>query len=163
HLHELLDAYFDGELDAGQTAACADHLRSCSGCAAELDGLRKLRAALRDDAFYHRPPPGLRAGILSQLPAPRKARGERRLLGVWLGTATLIAGLLIALNLVVLYRNRNSADDGLAREVASAHARSLQAAHLFDEESSDRHTVKPWFQGRLDFSLPVPDLTHRDF
>ena len=164
NLRELLHAYFDGELDAGQTAACADHMRSCSECAAELDGLRSLQAALRNDSFYHRPPPGLRAGILSQLPAPRQHRGERRRFSIWLGAATLIAGgLLIALNLVMLYRSRSSADDGLAREVASAHARSLQAAHLVDEESSNRHTVKPWFQGRLDFSPPVPDLTNREF
>jgi anti-sigma factor RsiW len=153
-LHELLHPYFDGELDPDRAAACESHMQGCPDCARELEQLQALRAALADGSFYHRARPELAA----RLPAPT-FRGWR--LAV-LAVAAVAAGLLAAVFTAQLVRT-HAADDPLAREVAAAHARSLLAEHLLDEPSSDRHTVKPWFQGKLDFSPPVPDLREQGF
>jgi len=162
-LRELLHPYFDGELDADRAAACEAHLRDCPDCSQALEEQRAVRAALADESFRYRPSPELRDRLTSQLAAPVAADYRK---SAWrvaiIGTVAVVAGVAAAYLVAILPRN-NSGDDPLVREVVSAHARSLLAEHLLDEKSSDRHTVKPWFQGRLDFSPPVPDLHEQDF
>jgi anti-sigma factor RsiW len=111
------------------------------------------------DATYYRAPDALRARIKASVAA--QAREQRRpVLWRWGGMGAAFATIvLLAWNVVLLQLARGTVEDGLAREVASAHVRSLLAeGHLNDVASTDRHTVKPWFQGKLDFAPAVADL-----
>ncbi|MFL5342471.1 MAG: anti-sigma factor family protein, partial [Gemmataceae bacterium] len=162
-LRELLHAYFDGELEPKQIAACEEHLAACPECARDLEHQQAIRTALTDESFRYRAPPGLADRLVLQEPGP--SEGDRRKQRVRLAVlfaVAMAAGILAAVWAARVQREQ-PVDDPLAREVASAHSRSLLAEHLVDEKSSDRHTVKPWFQGKLDFSPPVPDLREQEF
>jgi anti-sigma factor RsiW len=159
--HDLLPAYFDGELDPPRRVAFEEHLRTCADCARELESQGALRAALGDDSFRHRPPPELAARVRASLRAEAAPAPGRRL--VWAAAAAILAAAGLAGWGLVLVARTPSPDDLLARQAVASHARSLLAAHLLDVPSSDRHTVKPWFQGRLDFAPPVVDLADRGF
>jgi anti-sigma factor RsiW len=159
--HDRLPTYFDGELDPAGRTAFEEHLRTCADCARELEAQRALRAALNDDSFRHRPPPGLAGRVRASLRAEAARAPGRRL--VWAAAAALLAAAGLAGWGLVLVARTPSPDDLLARQAVASHARSLLADHLLDVPSSDRHTVKPWFQGQLDFAPPVVDLAERGF
>jgi anti-sigma factor RsiW len=162
-MHDQLPAYFDGQLDAARGRAFEAHLAACPDCAQELAALRELRDALQDESFRHRPPAGLEGRVREVLrqARPSPAAG-RRWTARLTAAAALAAAVLFGASLSLAWRTP-SADDRLAVEVAAGHARSLLADHLFDVASTDRHTVKPWFQGRADFSPPVLDLKEHSF
>jgi anti-sigma factor RsiW len=161
-MHDLLPAYFDGELDAADRLAFEEHLTACPDCARELAAQQELRAALRDDSLRYRPPAGLAGRIRASLAAERTvAPFPRRL--AWLAAAAILVGAGLAGAGLALLARVPSADDRLAQEVTAGHARSLLADHLFDVPSTDQHVVKPWFQGRLDFAPPVKDLKEQGF
>jgi len=176
----LLHAFLDGELDLVRHLEIEHHLAECTGCAEEHEGLRSLSAALKADALYFRAPPELSKHLRASLPrtsaitsapvrAPEPLPSRRsipwRRLGVFTGVAASIALLVGGLVLLSLGRFRSGvpAEDRLAQEVVTSHIRSLLADHLTDVTSSDRHTVKPWFKGRVDFAPTVCDLSDRDF
>jgi anti-sigma factor RsiW len=115
------------------------------------------------DATYYRAPDALRARIRSSIGAEAR-RQFRPKLWTWGGMAAGMAAASVISWNVALMQARSSGDDLLEREVASAHVRSLMAeGHLNDVVSTDQHTVKPWFNGKLDFSPPVYDFTGRGY
>lgn len=157
----LLQAELDGELDAGRAAALAVHVAGCPGCAALRDGIATASRRVRAEAPYHAAPPALRARLMARIDPVRPAAPPRRVAwwrpaagGVLAGTA--LAAALAAF--IVLPRGGPDPVADLVPEAVSGHLRALQAAHLLDVPSSDRHTVKPWFLGRLDFAPPVRDV-----
>jgi anti-sigma factor RsiW len=160
----LLESYLDDELDAAQTAHVAEHLASCSSCAGVHAQLLELRAAIRAHAPYYRAPAGLRERVqVSLRQADRQA--TRRDARFWRRMA-IAAAILLAVSAawnIALLRSRTSSVDLIAQDVLSSHVRSLMGAHLLDVPSSDQHTVKPWFNGKLDFSPDVRDFAAQGF
>lgn len=156
-----LEAYRDGELDLTNTLGVEAHLRDCDACSRAYEQLGSLRTALRSESFRFQPTGDFEARLKTAL---RREAGTRsqKFNWRWLVPALSTAGLLIVFSLIFL--SRSPSDDTVAREVVSSHVRSLMAAnHLVDVPSEDRHTVKPWFDGKLDFSPPVKDLSEKDF
>lgn len=164
----LVQAEFDGELDAAQAANLRIHRERCSICqAAELD-LTRARQVLRE--MPYRPmPDAIRDRLLAALdvarpkPALRPAKDAfsshlrgwcHSVVGFGLGTACVSAVAFLMLS---------PAEQGLAEQVIAGHVRALQPGHLEDVLSTDEHTVKPWFDGKIDFAPPVKDLASAGF
>lgn len=160
----FLHGYFDNELDALGAAEFEDHLDQCSGCADALEALNSLRSSMNLANLYQKAPDSLRKQVLVGLRSARPVStvAARRL---WRGLALAAALVLFAYTgwqLASVHRGDNE-DTVLAAEVVDAHLRSLQPGHLTDVVSSDQHTVKPWFDGKLDFSPPVRDFSDQGF
>lgn len=157
----LLHALLDDELDAVNAAACEAHLRSCAGCTAELERLRAVRATLEDPALRYTAPASLRASVEAAIPANDTAdQPPSRFAWASLGAGMAAAAALL---LTVALPHPHAGDDDLARQLVGGHVRSLLANHLVDVVTSDQHVVKPWFNGRIDFSPATPDLKAQGF
>jgi anti-sigma factor RsiW len=157
----LVHALVDGELDAGHAREVEAHVASCPACAAQLRDYRVMRQALSAPALRHRAPAALRARIEGALPARRAVAPSRRSLLQGLAMGSVLSGALAAS--LVVFVTRQEEDQRILGDVVSAHLRSLQGDHLIDVQSTDQHTVKPWFNGRLDVAPPVIDLTAQGF
>lgn len=156
----LLHALADGELDAIHARGVESHLATCSRCATELAGIRNLRAALSSTDLRFAAPAGLQHRIAGMMPAAG-TRTDRRALLKGLAAGSALSAL--AASGIVAMVMRMGDEQRIFGEVVSAHLRSLQADHLTDVESSNQHTVKPWFNGRIDIAPPVVDLTGQGF
>jgi anti-sigma factor RsiW len=158
----LMHGYLDGELDLGGSLQCEQHLRECSACAKAVAEQQTLQAALKADTLYYRAPENLRERLRSTL---RKQGGPRAARFPWrLVAAAACVVFFMGLGFVLAqFTLAPAARERLTQEVASAHIRSLQAEHIVDVLSSDRHTVKPWFNGKLDFAPLTRDLSQHGF
>jgi anti-sigma factor RsiW len=164
----MLGALFDGELDAANSMELEAHVRRCPGCTEELRRLEALRGRLNDEgrtpapAALRRsieamigPADGKAAAVARPAIAARPGRGAR---GFAAGAVTaLAASLALAVAIPQLTAGR------IEDELVANHVRSLLANHLVDVATSDRHTVKPWFNGRIDFAPPVVELADEGF
>ena len=174
----MVQADVDGELTPAEAARVSAHLDSCTDCSAVQAQLLALSDSIRRQALYHRAPDALlvaiRFGIDNAAPQPAQgaavpgmgqpaaARWWKRLpRPAWGGSAPFGAGFALAacLALVVMLPR----GDGLPNDVVAGHIRALQPGHLMDVASTDQHTVKPWFDGRLDFAPPVRDFKAEGF
>jgi anti-sigma factor RsiW len=172
----LIHGYLDGELDLVSALRLEAHLQECTTCAQAYENHKALSCTLKSGPFYFRPSDDLelriRAALVeSGLAASRptalawEATWRKLLRPSWAFlsvAASLAVVALVALRLVPGLQNP-SPDHLLAEEVLASHVRSLMASHLTDVPSSDQHTVKPWFDGKLDFSPPVEDLGAQGF
>ncbi len=159
----LVHFYIDQELDLLRVVDVDKHLRSCVACRALYDQQHTPRSTLKRDADYHRAPPELRErlrfALRKQADAARpRARWPNR----WNAGLAIAAAVVLSVS-VALYSVQPSPQDRLESDIVSSHIRSLMANHLSDVVSSDQHTVKPWFDGKLDYSPPVNDLARQGF
>jgi anti-sigma factor RsiW len=155
----LLHALIDGELDAGHARQIEAHVAKCERCAAQLSSYRDMRQALRGANLRYAAPASLRRNIDRSFPSQALTNRRTFLKGLGVGG---LASAAAAAGVALISLNQES-DETLVTEAVSAHLRSLQAEHLVDVLSTDRHTVKPWFNGRLDVAPPVMDLTAQGF
>ena len=164
----LIDADADGELDLVRHLELAAHLRVCPDCTRQAENVRARRAALRESLPRFTAPPQLAgkvrvalqkegAAVAAPIPASRRP-SPFRLMWTTTGLAASVA-LLIG----YAWGDARARADFLVNEAVNEHVRSLQGSHLTDVASTDRHTVKPWFAGKLDFSPPVVDLAAAGF
>jgi len=161
-MRALVDAYVDGELDLVRSLDMEKHLENCSACARLVEDRQAIGAALRGGSLYYRMPRELKPRVDAALrraarPSPPWQRMSWTMLAV--AAAMLLAGVFFGRMLP----NRTQPHDLVAQAVFDSHLRSLIPGHLADVQSSDRHTVKPWFNGKLDFSPTVNDLADRGF
>src|SRR5947209_3041244 len=155
----LLGGLVDNELDAANVAMVEAHVARCDGCREELERLHAVRNLLRNDGVRHAAPESLvrRIGAMPEL-SPRAANENR--LPRWLGPAL---GGALAASLAVVTLLPPGANSVVDQEIVSSHVRSLQPGHLTDVQTTNQHIVKPWFNGRIDFSPPVPELADQGF
>ena len=162
--------YLDGELDLVRMIEMEAHLKACPACALELESLGALRAALQCSSLAYPAPAALRERIQSSLRASsgaevRESRIKWPSLSMWrlAGAFALLALISISGGRWMASLRAPSSEQRIAAEVFSSHVRSLEGNHLMDVVSTDQHTVKPWFDGKLDFSPPVEDLASDGF
>ncbi|MGC2494547.1 anti-sigma factor family protein [Candidatus Binatus sp.] len=165
----LMHGHLDGELDLADDLEVQRHIEECPRCASEYAALRAMRTRLKDEAFRFEAPPALKEKIRRAIPAATVSRsnGYRSRRGAWVQRTVRFAvpmaiGAMLAL--IIAPRTLTPAlNRQLANEVVASHVRSLMATHLMDVASTDQHTVKPWFNGKLDFSPPVTDFAKDGF
>jgi anti-sigma factor RsiW len=162
----FLDAYLDGELDLVRSLEIGDHLRECAACARQSEEFNALRTAIRDGATYYSAGDDLRSRIRAAAGASEPRSRERDLRVPRYGWGLIGAAAALALVAIIAKGGMfwpPSRADQTAREVVADHVRSLMVNHLTDVLSSNQHTVKPWFEGKLDFSPEVDDLAGKNF
>jgi anti-sigma factor RsiW len=164
-VQELIHGYVDGELDLVRNLETERHLHECAACAGIAERLRALRSGLSGSLPYFHPPAGLEGRIRAELRAGDRPPARAPYFGTRRHWIAIAAALLLAVGgvLQVVFLNHRYGAEILAREALASHVRSLMASHLTDVPSSDRHTVKPWFNGKVDFSPAVNDLANRGF
>lgn len=161
-----LQAYFDGELDAPSAAAFEGHLKSCLECQSALAAEETLRRYVAQANLYAPAPANLRQSLAARLPSNSSARARPAAMLAFGRSLMSAAAILLAVALgwlLLLHFNPREPQDAFVSAAIDAHLRSLQPGHLADVESTDQHTVKPWFDGKLDFVPPVRDLTADGF
>jgi anti-sigma factor RsiW len=135
----------------------SEHLESCPDCRQLQEEIMHLRNIVREQAPYYRAPAALRKRIQTQSREPKPIPWN------WLAIAASVLLVASVAGNIALLRFRVSPNQVLATSLISSHIRALAGTHLIDVPSSDRHTVKPWFNGKLDFSPDVRDLAADGF
>ncbi len=167
-IQTMLHAYSDGELDAAGSLEVEKHLQTCPICRQAQKNQSVLKKAIATGAPYYKAPASLRQSIIAaaslQTAAEKPAKPPTRHWQWNTLTASLAMAACVLLGFFAALQLRQHSSAGqLIGELTSSHIRSLLADHLIDVVSTDQHTVKPWFDGKLDFAPPVNDLADRGY
>ena len=155
----LLGGLVDNELDAANVAMVEAHVARCEGCHEELERLLALRNLLRTDGVRQTAPESLRRRIAAMPEVAPQAANEN-----W-ASRWLAPGLVgaVAASLAIVTLLPPGQGSIIDQQIVSSHVRSLQPGHLTDVQTTSQHIVKPWFNGRIDFAPPVPELADQGF
>jgi anti-sigma factor RsiW len=163
----LIHAYIDDELDFVRTLEMEAHLRECAACSRTCAAYQGLRRAIPPGAPYFRARAALRERVFAAVAraagdeaGSRPQRGPLR--SRWMETAASLAIVAVALSITWFVLHR-APEQMTVHDVVASHVRSLIDGHVTDVSSSDQHTVKPWFTGKLDYSPQVSDLSAQGF
>jgi len=161
----MLQALLDGELDAANAIAIEQHLKTCAGCAAQYAALQAVRDRLAEAELASPAPEHLRSRIVAMLDNEdrRSAPAPRRPWWAGVAAAWSATGAMAAVAAALFVFELAPTANLLEAQLMDAHLRSLQPGHLIDVATSDRHVVRPWFNGRIDYAPPVPDLVAKGF
>ena len=152
---EMLDAYLDGELTPGNSAVIGEHLKECTRCSAQIADTARLQHALRAVRRHFVPSAEFRQRIQKQVARSR----PRTWILLWVPMAAAVVAIAF---LVLLWVGHRQTSDAIA-EIADLHVNALASVNQVDVVSTDRHTVKPWFQGRIPFTFNLPEFSGTDF
>lgn len=165
--HDLLPLYFDGELDRALIREFEAHLDSCADCRAALIELDTLRRALREDAPRYSAPEILRKRIQKQIAAPLSESPVRRSSTRWLAlAASWVIAFAAGGIMISVWKGEATAEQAQSqttRDLFASHWRALAATSPVDVISTDRHTVKPWFAGKINEAPVVQDFVDQGF
>jgi len=156
---DKLDAYIDGELSAHEARALNEHIKQCASCGAEALRRVQQKRMVQAAAFKFKPDAAFRARVRKQIGSPTRTHWMARWIPVLVAVA---AAFLIAAFLIASQRSRGN-EQQLLGELIDQHVASLASATPVDVISTDRHTVKPWFAGRVPFTFNLPDLQNTPF
>jgi anti-sigma factor RsiW len=166
----FVPAYMDGELELVRAIEVEAHLKDCRACAQNLENQQELSVALRRSSLAYVAPAGLRDRIQLSLLASswagvqvHKMKWPSPRIWQWAGAVAVLILFSFSSWQLTSRLRATSSDQRIAAEVFSSHVRSLEANHLMDLVSTDQHTIKPWFEAKLDFSPPVEDLASDGF
>jgi len=159
HWTAKLETYLDGELSANEMRDLDAHLRSCPPCAADALNRLQTKRAVHSAGKRYSPSPEFRERIRKSI----AARPERSLMRLWLGASAAVALLLIAGFVAMSARQQQLQRQQTLSELADLHVTTLASANPVDVISTDRHTVKPWFQGKIPFTFNLPELQNSEF
>ncbi len=156
---EKLDAYLDGELPSAEARALGEHLRGCAGCAAESLSRVQQKRAIQAAGQRFTPDPAFRARIQQSITVRRRPAWSR----LWMPVLAAAMALLIVGALSLTVSRSRRADQHLLSELADLHVATLASSNPVDVASTDRHTVKPWFEGKIPFTFNLPELQGSPF
>jgi len=167
-IRALSHAYADRELDLVRATEFEQHLSNCRSCSQQVDNIRALSSAFKSSTFYFRAPSNLSNRIRASTCAkngtvrlPQRAVVRKEAWVQWIRWFIPVAASALVILLAISFVP--SADKRLTEEVVSGHVRSMMVNHLTDVASSDQHTVKPWFDGKIDFAPSVTNLAEHGF
>jgi anti-sigma factor RsiW len=154
-----LETYLDGEFSANEMRDLDAHVRSCPDCAADVLSRLQLKRAIHSAGKRYSPNAEFRERIRKSI----AAKPERSLARLWLGASAALALLFIAMFVAISARQQQLQRQQTFSELADLHVATLASANPVDVISTDRHTVKPWFQGKLPFTFNLPELQNSEF
>jgi anti-sigma factor RsiW len=148
---EKIGLYVDGELDLREEQIIAGHLQGCTDCSSAVLERQALKKAIRVAGKRFTAPPELYASVHRQM-QPKKPTG------LWLKASALAASAFLLGVITFGLLSRPSASNATVAQLIDQHVIMLASANPVDVISSDKHTVKPWFQGKLPFTFNPPEL-----
>ena len=159
----LLNAYVDGALDSAGSLSVESHIQRCTSCLTDMENLRSLSSAIQNGGLRFTAPSSLKRKVQAAIGAANP--GVKRSFFNWRWAGALASAVLVVVVGLLLsaQRPKSSEEALLVDDIVSSHVRSMMANHITDVASSDSHTVKPWFGGKLDYSPPAKDLTAQGF
>jgi len=156
---EKLDLYLDGELASADMRELDAHVRGCPSCAADVLSRVQLKRAVQSVGKRYTSSAEFRQRIGKSIARQPTRSGVQ----VWFAAAATIALLVVVALLAITIRQRQVAELRTSSELADLHVATLASANPVDVISTDRHTVKPWFQGRIPFTFSLPELQNSEF
>ena len=159
HFTDKLDAYLDGELSAADEQAVRLHLRECATCAAEAVERMQLKRSVHDAGLRYQPDAAFRSRIQQSI----QKKQRRTYSWSWVPIAAMFAVAIAAGVLWTNHFREHMRERQLVSELIDQHVATLASANPVDVVSSDKHTVKPWFEGRVPFTFDLPDLQGSSF
>jgi len=160
---ERLSGYLDGELGADQLPDVETHLEQCRDCKAAYQTLLEAQRRVRREAMRPAAPAALRNRIVGQIRGNAAGKPRPSFVVPWWGAAGAMVFTAVFAVALTLKLEQPGYGEGLDEEITASHVRSLIGNRSADVASSDQHTVKPWFSGKLDFSPPVRDFVDEGF